>query len=1142
MAVQTRLQSVMAVTIGLQQAAVTLSATSAFRTQTLTAIQRGYSTALHATSGALVKMGVSANAANIASKALMGTLTLGLSVAITGIIMLIDKYRESERKKREEDKKNLELIKQRKEAEESMKKSAASTVSSQLTEYKRLQAAYKALGDDIKKKKKFVDNAKSSFDNLGISVKNVSDAENLLINNESAFIKTLNNRALAAAAMEMASEKYKGAIEKMMEAEVVKKKPEEFTFGDIPPEWQEKAKGKSFDKIRKRFSTGDLPFGLTESNFEERVKERAEKGNKTYKKLWDLYQEFLNESAVEVMSGYKAELDTDISKFIKEGSESTRQAMELMQGNAGIFELAGFTSSGNKDDENKVKKAIEEQKRLQDEILHIQYERENLHVSAIKDEGERVRKQIEVEYQRRIDEVKRQEKEWKKAQSGTLRDDQQKWIDEKKGLAEDTRVNGLKKIEEESQKAQLESIREYLKEYGTFQQKKLAIAEEYAEKIRKAEAVGNEGEVKSLKQQQQIAVAGLETAAIKAEIDWQVVFGEFGSIFKDAIKTTLDKAERYIRTDEFKNAAPENQKGLIDAVNQMKKSLGGSGGLNFRKLSQDVQTYQASLHELNNARDEEIQTLNELKKAQKTYEEAIKNGTEEEKKVAKEALDTAKQNADSASGNVKTQAAIVNQAQQNVSDTATNLKSSMENVIDGLSKLSSGGLRNSYDGFIQASKLMGGAMGKVAESLESVPIIGWILSIIDILKDGLSNLIGSLLDAIFNAVGGIIHDILSGDLFVTILDSVKNGIGKILNAISFGGWNSLMDSINGGNAKEVNAIIDKLTTSNKYLITAIDKLTAEMSKSGGAKATEYYESALEKQKQKVENDRQMLEAKMGYHSAHHSNDYYINDAFSADDWKIASDYIGKNLRSAADLWKLSPEDLAKLQELPEIWDKINKGKYDQSDWLDEYINDAGTLLELTEQWQDAITNTSFDNIRSEMKSLLADFKSDSKSVIASVDEFMKNAILDSIVSGTYSELIREWQSLFADAMKDGILTATEADFLRNRYQSIFDQAIADRDADYDAAGIKDTDEYSQSGRAGTLTTISQDTGNELKGLFTSVQMHVSSMDNNIANFAQVMYQAMDAISELIDNTSYCKYLEQINERLERAERDGWKIS
>ena len=96
---------------------------------------------------------------------------------------------------------------------------------------------------------------------------------------------------------------------------------------------------------------------------------------------------------------------------------------------------------------------------------------------------------------------------------------------------------------------------------------------------------------------------------------------------------------------------------------------------------------------------------------------------------------------------MKTQTDIANQAQRNVTDTATILKASMENLLGGLQQISSGGLYNAYSGIIKTVNGFKDVIGKTSESLKEVPIVGWILSIIDVLKDGLSDLVGGLLDA-----------------------------------------------------------------------------------------------------------------------------------------------------------------------------------------------------------------------------------------------------------------------------------------------------------------------------------------------------------------------------------------------------------
>ena len=316
-----------------------------------------------------------------------------------------------------------------------------------------------------------------------------------------------------------------------------------------------------------------------------------------------------------------------------------------------------------------------------------------------------------------------------------------------------------------------------------------------------------------------------------------------------------------------------------------------------------------------------------------------------------------------------------------------------------------------------------------------------------------------------------------------------------------------------------------------------------MENSGGAQSTEYYRSAYEKQREKIENDRQMLEAKMGYHSSHHSNNYYIGKAMSGSDWDRISSYLGRNVRDTGALWRLSPEDLAKLQELPDIWEKIHSGKYDQSEWLDEYVSDANTLLELQQQWQEAITDTSFDNIKSGMKELLKDFETGSEDVIASVDEFLENAILKSVVDGTYSDELKKWQEVFAEFMSDGILSEREADELRRKYQDIFSAAQAEKDALFDAAGItEDSGSTTQSGKSGSFSAISQDQGTKLVGMFTSGLNHWVSIDEKTEDVAGRMASAEGHLAKIAENTGKSAgFLGEIKEDIKRIIRDGLRM-
>ena len=219
-------------------------------------------------------------------------------------------------------------------------------------------------------------------------------------------------------------------------------------------------------------------------------------------------------------------------------------------------------------------------------------------------------------------------------------------------------------------------------------------------------------------------------------------------------------------------------------------------------------------------------TYTALIAAQKSYIEAQQSGTEQEKESARQALETAQANADAASENINALQETADSARQSLSNTASGLKTSMENVRDGLQQIASGSISGAYNGLITLGKgakevdgKLGEAFGKVSETLEDVPVVGWIVSIIDLFKDGLSVVIGGLLDAVFNAVSGILDDVLSGDLFVTIGKSLLSGVGKIFDALTWGGFSSWTTS---SNAKEVQETIDRLTERNETLQTAIE--------------------------------------------------------------------------------------------------------------------------------------------------------------------------------------------------------------------------------------------------------------------------------------------------------------------------------
>ena len=796
-----------------------------------------------------------------------------------------------------------------------------------------------------------------------------------------------------------------------------------------------------------------------------------------------------------------SEIEKNKSKFTSKLYEEAKKRVETTE--KAYKNLGGITGSSLTKQEKAAEKQKKEQKKTAEQLLSLHRQNQQDEINLMREGTEKKLKQIDLDYQKQIDAIRKQEEEWSEAGNGKLTDKQAQKISEAYTNAESMRDKDISDVTEGQLKAEQQALNDYLKEYGTFQQQKLAIAQEYAEKIRKAQEENgvNSAQVKLLEKQRDVAIQNKETEAIKANIDWVTVFGEFGSMFSDMIKPALDEAKKYVRTDKFKNSDQASQKSLIDAISQMEKSLGGTSGVNFKKLGEDVKAYQIAEQNRISAIGIETAALERLKKSQDDYTKAQKGGTESEKQAAANALETARQNADIASANVKTQTDIANQAQRNVTDTATRLKASMENLLGGLQQISSGGLYNAYSGIIKTVNGFKDVIGKTSESLKEVPIVGWILSIIDVLKDGLSDLVGGLLDAVLNAVSGIIGDVLSGDLFVTIGKSLRNGIGNILNAISFGGFNSLFGI--GGNAKEVQETIDRLTDRNGTLQTAIEDLTDEMKASKGMKSVESYREAVKYQEEVNKNYLQIAKEQAGYHKSHGSWQHYLK--WTDEMLEHARKATGMQDFSGTDsLWNLTPEQMKALRSDVWLWDIMEssgKGGYGErvTDKLDDYIEQAGKLEELTDSLYEGLIGMSFDSMYDSFISSLMDMEKSAEDFADDISKYFMQAMLSNAIGEQFSDKLRTWYDKFGEAMKDdGTLDNNERKELMDEYMGYVDEAMKLRDELAAATGYDkiSQESYSQSSSSrGFGTEMTHEDAGELNGRFTALQITGEEIKN-----------------------------------------------
>lgn len=678
-----------------------------------------------------------------------------------------------------------------------------------------------------------------------------------------------------------------------------------------------------------------------------------------------------------------------------------------------------------------------------------------------------------------------------------------------------------------------QSMYDYLKTYGTFQEQKLAIAADYAKRISEVENStdsdsSKQWKIKSLKEEQKKEMDSVEASAIMQKIDWYQVFGNVGGIMKDALVPLLADLDKFVGTDKFQNLGADQQKSIVDAMQNIRNSIGNTSDLGWKDLARDVVAYQDALKNAKIAQEEYTKTENllipRIKVLQEQIENAKKSGNVAEQTRLQEELNKVQgQLAESgkkivtANTKVRTSGQKLAQTTQNVTQPisaiheflSTSGLSDLASLWDSFDQLKGGidGLKalkeakNAADGLKDMGKEAADAAadaGKKAgdalsEGLSKAGLIGQIVSailkILDVLKDGIGTLISSLIDTVLNAVNGILKNILSGDFITQIGGSLVSGIGNILNTISFGGFNSLFGV--GGNAKEVNRTIDKLTDRNEILTDAIDKLRDSIDKNSGIKAVEDAKKAENLQKEKEQNLKSIMEAQMGYHGSHHSFNAYFR-GFSQEQIKKVSDAIGRQWNGNLNDLQSADEAAAILQnpDMVEAIKNTGKGGYGGRvlEKLKDYAAEAGTLEEIADDLAESLTQISFDSLKSEFIDTLMDMNSSAQDFSDNFSKMLMQAVLkakvDDLLGNDMQAFYDEWAER-AEA-NGGKLSKTDITALKGKYDEMVQEGLKIRDEVAEITGYKQS--YEQSASSGSFESMSQDTGDELNGRFTAVQI------------------------------------------------------
>lgn len=770
------------------------------------------------------------------------------------------------------------------------------------------------------------------------------------------------------------------------------------------------------------------------------------------------------------------------------------------------------------------KKQAEDRKKAQEELnedlKQLQQENIDTDISQMQEGTEKKIAEIKNDYAKRKAEIDKQEAEFKKknkevGKKVTLTSAQSNALNKARDLATQ---EYNKKLDEVNREA-LTSMRDYLKEYGSLYQQKQAIAEEYEEKIAKAQT---KGEKLSLQQQRKKDLQTIEINAIRQNIDWGSVFGDFGAMFKDQLEPTIEKLQELSKSTTDVN----EQKTIQELISKLQGSATIWNSDIFKKVSDDINSYQSAMQGYIDAQEREIEATKAVTKAQEDLAKAKKSGDKTSISKAEADLSRAQGVLATASNNVLEFGSSVQKASSDLQTSAQKAVSQFQQLENGLQGLTSGSLKGIGNSILGLDKLFGGSMqkdvantlakgiqgllGKDSDAAKSLTkalgdsgmageIISAILGILDILKDGFGTLISNLMDTVFGAVTGILDDALSGDIVMKPLKSIGNNVSHILNTLSFGGFNSLFGG--DGNAKKVNDTIERLTDRNTLLQQSIEDLTDAMENSYGSKATSYYEQAYKNQQETNQNYLDIAKAQASYHGSHGSWNRYWG-GFGSDEM----DWIKKNVKSDfnGDLFSLSPEEMKLLRGNVAIWEHIEntgKGNYGGrlTEKLNDYIDQAGKLDELSDKLNESLTQISFDSMKDSFVSDLMDMSKSAQDFADDFAEMMQKALLsysmEDLINGDLKKLYDDWAKAIKD--NDGKLTETDIEAFNKRYDDIVQEGLKRRDEWAKVTGYTGSSSSSQTATSGGWASMGQDTADELNGRFTALQIAGESIAQNM---------------------------------------------
>ena len=840
-------------------------------------------------------------------------------------------------------------------------------------------------------------------------------------------------------------------------------------------------------------------------------------------------------------SGNKySEFNTDIlDDFLSRQRRST-YAMQQKTINTDV-KLGGI---GGKEGTQEKNKTVEKQKKAQEELNKMLLELEQKNIDAtialMKEGTEKKLKEIDNDYKKRLAEIKKQEDEFRKknkeaGKGTTLTDAQSKAIEESKALASQDRSKKIEKLNNDLIESEKSGLYAFLKEYGDIQDKKLAITEEYADKIAKAE---NAYQKASLANQRDNELKKLDASDVFEQIDWENVFADLSSHTKEYLVSLRTQLQSLLKSGKLTDVSDISK--VQEKINDLNAEISKQGGIfDFVGTKQQEQ-----IRRINEAKEAQ-EALNAAKSKEadieKQYEEALKAANYKATDLGVRAIgdDTAdiqsnldKFGIDKSTKEYKEMSTLLSQLAVLEGKLAEARKKTAKATAEAKSKEDSAkrsSAQSVADWFTNKKQFI------TEKDIDELPELFEKLGMSGVAKKASEGL------SAFNDASGAAVDFAN-----------HNYIGALTKGVSaIQGFTSVL-GIGGDNTAKMQNSIDALTQKNNVLAQCLDNLNDTIQNSSLYKAQAAYEDAKKLTAQSEANEQNKM-----YYEAEKHGRWRVSLNKSVEDnkgWKSAmstvSSLLGRTVKSSWDFLHLSAEEMAKIRDydqgetLNKILNEYRKegGKNGKSgeipDMVLSYIkNYENAQKKLDEQMTGRLTNMSFDDLKSNFKNTLKDMSKSAKDFADDFSGYLFDAVMDAKIGDLLDNELQSFYDEWAKMAENG-LTSDEISQLNKKYNDIVQKGMQYRDEAAKITGYAEVSSQSATNKA--IEAITADQASTLIGIGYAMQIAVEqgnetraqicadisvmrsfaeNMAVNMTEMRDIQYEGLGQLQQIVKNTA-----------------------